>query len=129
MDEPIFLDFGRIEEIHQASLEVFGGSPGIRDRGLIESALGSAINTFFYANGDLFDIAPAYAFHLAQAQAFLDGNKRTGIGAALLFLRANGVTRLPADTHLYDAMIAIAEKRLDKAGLAELFRCAAVSLP
>ena len=128
MEDPIFLDFDRIEEIHEASLEAYGGSKGIRDRGLIESALGSAINTFFYANGDLFDIAAAYAFHLAQAQAFLDGNKRTGIGAALLFLRANGVTRLPADSLLYDAMIAIAEKRLDKAGLASIFRRAAVSL-
>jgi death-on-curing protein len=96
---------------------------------LIESALGSAINTFFYGNGDLFDIAAAYAFHLAQAQAFIDGNKRTGIGAALLFLRGNGVTRWPEDTALYDAMIAIAEKRLDKSGLAEIFRNAAVSLP
>ena len=71
MSEPVFLDFGHIEEIHQASLEAYGGSPGIRDQGLIESALGSAMNTFFYANGDLFDIAAAYAFHLAQAQAFL----------------------------------------------------------
>ena len=129
MDEPIFLDFGVIEELHQASLEAYGGSPGIRDQGLIESALGSAKNTFFYGNGDLYDIAAAYAYHLAQAQAYLDGNKRTGAGAALLFLRANGVPRVPADAHLYDAMIAIAEKRLDKAGLAEMFRRAAVSLP
>ena len=126
MDDPIFLDFDRIEEIHQASLEAYGGSSGIRDQGLIESALGSAMNAFFYANGNLFDIAAAYAFHLAQAQAFLDGNKRTGIGAALLFLRANGVTKVPEDIHLYDAMIAIAEKRLDKVGLAEIFRKAAV---
>jgi len=126
VDDPIFLDFDRIEEIHQASLEAYGGSSGIRDQGLIESALGSAMNAFFYANGNLFDIAAAYAFHLAQAQAFLDGNKRTGIGAALLFLRANGVTKVPEDIHLYDAMIAIAEKRLDKAGLAEMFRRAAV---
>jgi len=65
---------------------------------------------------------------LAEAQAFLDGNKRTGIGAALLFLRANGVNKVPADDLLYDAMIAIAEKRLDKPGLADLFRRAAVSL-
>ena len=128
MVEPVFLDFQHIEEIHQASLEAYGGSPGIRDQGLIESALGSAMNTFFYANGDLSDIAAAYAFHLAQAQAFLDGNKRTGIGAALLFLRGNGVTKVPSDEQLYDAMIAIAEKRLDKAGLAEMFRRAAVSL-
>jgi len=84
------------------------------------------MNTFYYANGDLSDIAATYAFHLAQAQAFLDGNKRTGIGAALLFLKANGVSRVPTDDQLYDAMIAIAEKRLDKAGLAEIFRRAAV---
>ncbi len=104
---------------------MYGGSPGIRDRSLIESAIASGFNTYFYARGDLFDIAAAYAFHLAQAQAFLDGNKRTGMGAALLFLRANDVRQVPSDAVLYDAMIAIAEKRLDKAGLAELFRRAA----
>ncbi len=128
MSDPVFLDFDVVEEIHEASLEAYGGSSGIRDRGLIESALGSAMNVFFYANGDLADIAATYAFHLAQAQAFIDGNKRTGMGAALLFLRANGVTRVPDDLQLYDAMIAIAEKRLDKAGLAEMFQRAAVSL-
>ena len=126
MVDPVFLDFDHIEEIHEASLEAYGGIAGIRDKGLIESAIGSAMNTFFYANGDFSDIAASYAFHLAQAQAFLDGNKRTGIGAALLFLRGNGITRVPSDETLYDAMIAIAEKRLDKADLAELFRRAAV---
>ncbi len=80
-----------------------------------------------YAKGDLFEIAAAYAFHLAQAQAFLDGNKRTAVGAAYLFLKANGVTKRPADLQTYNALIAIAEKRLDKAGLAELFRRAANS--
>jgi death-on-curing protein len=129
VSDPIFLDFRHVAEIHEESLVAYGGIPGIRDTGLIESAIGSAMNTFNYANGDLSDIAASYAFHLAQAQAFLDGNKRTGIGAALLFLKANGVSRVPADEQLYDAMIAIAEKRLDKAGLAELFRRAAVELP
>ncbi len=126
MTDPVFLNFELIEEIHHASLEAYGGSAGIRDRGLIESAIASGMNTYFYANGDLFDIAASYAFHLAQAQAFLDGNKRTGAGAALLFLRGNGVTRVPQDLEIYNAMIAIAEKRLDKPGLAELFRRAAV---
>jgi death-on-curing protein len=126
VSEPFFLDFGAVEKLHQASLSAYGGSPGIRDRGLIESAIGSAINVFFYAKGDLFDIAAAYAFHLAQAQAYLDGNKRTGIGAALLFLRGNGILKVPDDLELYNAMIAIAERRMDKAALAELFRRAAV---
>jgi death-on-curing protein len=124
---PIFLDFAVVEDIHHASLEMYGGLPGIRDRNLIESALGAAQNTFHYARGDLFDIAAAYAFHLAQAQAFLDGNKRTAAGAAYLFLKANGVIGRPADLETHGAMIAIAERRLDKARLAELFRRAAYS--
>lgn len=73
----------------------------------------------------MYDIAAAYAFHIAQAQAFLDGNKRTGIASALIFLKVNGVSAHPKpDTQdrIYEAMIGIAERRLDKAGLAELFR-------
>ncbi len=108
------------------SLQRFGGTDGVRDHGLIESALGSAMNTYHYASGDLFDIAASYAFHLAQAQAFLDGNKRIAVATALVFLELNGVLKTPDNGHLYDAMIAIAEKRLDKAGLAEIFRRAAV---
>ena len=127
MADPVFLDFDIVEILHAESLNAYGGSPGIRDRGLVESALGAALNVYHYANGDLFDIAAAYAYHLAQAQAYLDGNKRTGVGAALLFLRANGVGRLPDDVLIYDAMIAIAERRLDKPGLAQLFRSAALS--
>jgi death-on-curing protein len=127
VNEPVFLDFAVVEDIHHASLEMYGGMSGIREKTLIESALGAARNTFDYAQGDLFDIAATYAFHLAQAQAFIDGNKRTAVGAAYLFLKANGVTQRPADLETYDAMIAIAEKRLDKTGLAEIFRRAANS--
>src|SRR5262245_2350781 len=95
-------------------------------RGLVESALGSAINTYLYGRGDLFDIAATYGFHIAQAQAFLDGNKRTAVSIALTFLRLNGVEKLPRAEAIYDAMIAIAEHRMDEAGLADLFRRAAV---
>jgi len=76
----------------------------------------------------MFDIAAAYAFHLAQAQAFLDGNKRIGIGAALTFLEVNGFEVQAADDILFDAMIGIAEKRMDKIGLAEIFRKSAKSI-
>jgi len=124
--DPLFLNFEVVTELHKDSLQKFGGTDGVRDRGLIESALASAINTYMYASGDLFDIAATYGFHIAQAQAFLDGNKRTGVSASLTFLRINKVARLPTAEVIYDAMIAIAEKRLDKAGLAEIFRRAAV---
>ena len=64
----------------------------------------------------------AYAYHIGQAQAFFDGNKRTGISIALIFLEQNGMATIGNVPRLYDAMIAIAERRMDKAGLAALFR-------
>jgi death on curing protein len=119
---PKFLTLEQVESIHADSLVEFGGSAGTRDPGLVESALASAQNTFRYGDGDLFDIAAAYAFHLGEAQAFLDGNKRTAIWAALTFLRGNECRIKPDQDQLYDAMIAIAEKRLSKADLAGIFR-------
>ena len=74
-------------------------------------------------SGDLYDLAAAYAYHIAENQPFIDGNKRTAITTALAFLELNEVsTSAVTNTELYDAMIAIAEKRLDKSGLAEIFR-------
>ena len=123
--EPRFLDLPQVEELHEASLEAYGGTSGCRDIGLVESALGAAKNAFYYGHGDLYDVAAAYAFHIAQAQGFLDGNKRTAISTALVFLAGNGKAILPTSEfmrNLYEAMIAIADRRLDKTGLAKVFR-------
>ena len=100
----------------------FGGLEGVREPGLVESALASAENTFYYANGTLFDVAASYAFHLAESQAFSDGNKRTAAASALVFLRRNGKAMIVDDGTLYDAMIAIATKAMDKRGLAVVLR-------
>jgi death-on-curing protein len=94
----------------------------VRDAGAIEAAMASAQNTWFYGAGDFFDIAAAYAFHLAEAQAFLDGNKHTAVMCALTFLNVNGLYAPPNQTELYDAMIAISARRMDKAGLAAVLR-------
>ena len=123
--DPIFLTRTQVDRLHDISLERYGGQAGVGDSGLVDSALASAKNTFFYGGGDVFDVASAYAFHIAEAQAFNDGNKRTAIGAALIFLELNSVRSTPSEDELYDAMIAIAKKRLTKAGLAELFRSVA----
>ena len=122
MREPIFLTLNEVLYLHDESLRRFGGLEGIGDRGLIESALGSAQNAYWYGRGDLFDIAPTYAFHIAESQAFNDGNKRTGAASALVFLARNGVDAPVDDGSIYDALIAIAEKRLDKKGLSEVMR-------
>jgi death-on-curing protein len=124
-DTPIFLKRTQVDELHDISLERYGGQAGVRDSGLVDSALASAKNTLFYGGGDIFDIAAAYAFHIAEAQTFNDGNKRTAIGAALTFLELNSVHPAPSEDELYDAMIDIANKRLTKADLSELFRSAA----
>ncbi|MEO6846177.1 MAG: type II toxin-antitoxin system death-on-curing family toxin [Chthoniobacterales bacterium] len=100
----------------------FGGTMGLRDEGLLESALTAAQSSYFYADGDYYDIAASYAFHISQAQAFLDGNKRTAIAAALTFLAVNGCGYWKDDGQLYEAMIAIAEKRMTKAEIAKCFR-------
>lgn len=122
MSEPIFLTFDEVRRIHARSLVEHGGSDGTRDPGLVESALASAKNTIYYAHGDLFEVAASYAFHLAESQAFIDGNKRTAVAAALVFLARNGVYARPATWELYTAMIDVAEKKKTKADLAEFFR-------
>jgi death-on-curing protein len=75
----------------------------------------------------LFDVAASYAFHLAESQAFLDGNKRTAVVAAMVFLARNGVYAQPPRWELYLAMIEVAEKIKTKADLAEIFRKSASS--
>ncbi len=122
MDEPRFLTLAEVLHLHDQSLARFGGLAGIGDRGLLESALASAKNTFWYGSGGWFEIAAAYAFHIAEAQAFLDGNKRTAAAAAIAFLRLNGLPFPPDDGSVYSAMIAVANKHLDKPGLAERLR-------
>ena len=86
MTEFTFLNREQLDELHEYSLAAYGGAAGIRDEGLIESALGAAYHTLHYGNGGVFDITATYAFHIAQAQAFFDGNKRTAIASSIAFL-------------------------------------------
>ena len=120
--DPAFLSLDQVEDLHRLALQRHGGQDGVRDPAGLESAVMQPLDVWFYGQGDLFDVAVAYAFHVAQSQAFLDGNKRTGVAAALTFLEANGVVVPEATAELHAAMIGIAEGRLGKADLASLFR-------
>ena len=122
MNEPLFLTVEQVERLHKKLIDCFSGIHGLRDPLLYEGAVIHPRNVYYYAQGDLFDVAAAYAFHIAQAQAFLDGNKRTGMAAALVFLEINGVAVPVGTDRLYQAMIAIAEKRMDKGQLATVLR-------
>ena len=122
MTEPRFLSVEDVEFLHRRSIERYGGTLGIRDHFGLEAAVNHPKNVFYYGQGDSFDIAAAYAYHIAESQAFLDGNKRTAVAAALNFLNLNGVTTLFDASAIYDAMIAIAEKRMTKFDLASVLR-------
>ena len=123
MPEIPFLTVEAVLDLHADSLREHGGSEGVRDTAGLESAIAQPQNDFYYGGADVFGIAAAYAFHIAQSQAFIDGNKRTGVASALTFLQLAGIdTSRTNDTAFYDAMIAIANRQLDKPGLAALFR-------
>jgi death on curing protein len=121
--EPVFLAREQIEEIHRDQINEFGGTDGLRDEGALESAIAQPLNVYFYGNGDLYEIAAAYAYHIAESQAYLDGNKRTGVEAALDFLEINGIdtSRLP-ELATYEAMIAVANHAMDRIALGQFFR-------
>jgi len=120
---PLFLSLEDIEVFHRQSLREFGGKEGIRDHDGIRAAVMQPEQVYHYTAGcDLYDIAATYAFHIAQAQAFLDGNKRTAILAALVFLRVNGKTAIYETDALYNTMIGFGEKRATRADLAGIFR-------
>ena len=122
MTEPSFLTLAEVLEIHRELLEAHGGRGGIRDIGLLESAVamphsGSAGG---YHHRSLFDMAAAYAFHIAENQPFVDGNKRAALAAALVFLELNDVPIDDPKGKLYDAMMALGSKKTTKSQLADL---------
>ena len=93
MTEPTFLTYDQIVWMHDALLDRHGGLAGIRDDGQLRSACAMPEASFGgeYLHQDLFEMAAAYAFHIAEGQVFIDGNKRAGLAAAVAFLKLNGV--------------------------------------
>ena len=121
--EPFFLSRDQIDTIHHDQIEAFGGMHGLRSEDALESAIAQPMNVWYYGNGDLYEIAAAYAYHIAESQAYFDGNKRTPVQAALDFLEVNGIdTDALPEMATYQAMIRVANHELDRAGLAEFLR-------
>ena len=87
MSEIFFPDFDEVLLIHAEIIKATGGSEGLRDVGGLESALNAAANRFNYETKDLAKLAATYAFHLSQAHAFVDGNKRVAAVVSELFLK------------------------------------------
>lgn len=125
---PWFLRVDDVLQIHQDQIERYGGSPDLRDPGLLTSAVDTPRATFDGSNlhGDLFEMAAAYLFHIVRNHPFVDGNKRTGAAAALVFLDLNGIEMDIDDAELVDHVLAVAEGEVPKAEVAAFLRTRAV---
>lgn len=124
MSDLHFLDEDEVLALHAAQLVRYGGGAGVRDHGGLASAVGMPQATFDgqYLHEDLFAMAAAYAFHLAQNHPFVDGNKRIGLLAALVFLELNGVETPGPTDQLFQMMLEVAKGERDKATVARALR-------
>jgi death-on-curing protein len=106
-----------VEEIHAEALRQFGGSEGLRDAGLLESAIAAPQATFGGKSpyADLVEVAAAYLFYLCRNHPFVDGNKRVALGACLVFLRLNGLEPEPDGLEWEALTLDVAASRLDRA--------------
>lgn len=114
---PDFLNPEEVLELHALQLARYGGASGLRDRGLLESAVAQPKAAFdgTFVHDSLFAMAAAYLFHIVQNHPFVDGNKRTGLLAALVFLDLNGISIAQGSPDLYDLTLGVAEGRVTKA--------------
>ncbi|MCW5697272.1 MAG: type II toxin-antitoxin system death-on-curing family toxin [Bauldia sp.] len=118
MSEPRWLTPAVVEDIHAEQLAIFGGPEGIRDRGLLESALDRPRNKWAYENAGLAELAAAYAFGIARNHPFIDGNKRTAFAALMVFLRLNGVPFAPPPAEATAIILELAAGTVGEEGLA-----------
>jgi len=110
----IFLTKAQLLLLHRRLLEEFGGAAGVLHEGALESALVAAQNRHWYEGADLAGCAAAYAYHLTQAHAFVDGNMRVAAAAMETFLLANDGALRASDDELYELIMEIAESRLSR---------------
>jgi len=124
MDEPIWISMDLIMAIHDRQLAEHGGSSGVRDYGMLESALARPEQKFAYGGveTDMIDLAAAYAFGLSRNHPFIDGNKRTAAVACEVFLELNGYSLVASDEDLYPVFIGLAAGEVDEIGLTEWLR-------
>jgi death-on-curing protein len=117
---PDFLTLDDVLMLHADRVKTYGGAMALRDRAALESAIAMPTMTFAgaFLHPTLPEMAAAYLFHLCQAHAFMDGNKRVALAAALAFLHLNGHELVADPEALYELVIGVAAGRLSKADAA-----------
>jgi len=120
---PTFLSLDEVLEIHRDQLARYGGLAGIRDLGLLQSALAQPQATFGgqFLHANVFEMAAAYLFHIVRNHAFLDGNKRVGAVAAIVFLLLNDQDTTATSKELESLVLAAAQGQRTKLEIAQFF--------
>src|SRR4051812_24330219 len=123
-DQPNFLTPEQVLSLHRRTIAAHGGDPGLRDPGLLDSALAQPMVLFAgeFLHRDFAEMAGAYLFHLAMNHAFVEGNKRIAAAASLTFLAMNGIL-LDIDEHQFEALVlAVASGERSKGQVTDFFR-------
>ena len=117
---PSFLPLAEVLEIHRDQVSRYGGDPGLRDLDLLKSALGMPAATYGgeFLHTDIYEMAAAYLYHLVKNHPFVDGNKRVGTVAAIVFLVLNGFDLDVPEDDLAEKVLAVAMGEIDKADVA-----------
>lgn len=118
MSEPEWLELGIVLDVHAEQLALFGGADGLRDIGLLESALGRPLNKYAYGERDLAVLAAAYGFGIARNHPFVDGNKRTAFASIVIFLGLAGIELDASPANATAIMLGLAAGEIGEDGLA-----------
>jgi death-on-curing protein len=118
MKEPKWVSHITILRIHDAQVAEHGGGPGVRDMGLLQSAIDHPRNLFAYNQPSIFDLAAAYAERIVKNHPFIDGNKRTALVTCLLFLKMNGYEFRADRIDIISNMVMLASSQMTIDGFA-----------
>lgn len=121
-NEPFWITYEQAIAIHSRQLRRFGGAPGLRDEGMLRSALERPINKRTYEQAELPELAAAYAFGLAKNRAFVDGNKRIAFMAMMTFLHKNDAAFAPDQAQATTIILALAAGEVSEESLARWIR-------
>jgi death on curing protein len=124
VDDIVFLSVDDVLLLHTDTIDIDGGSHGVRDHGLLDAAVAMPRQQFGgeYLHKDILAMAAAYMFHIAQNHPFVDGNKRAAVMSALAFLNVNGIQELPDPEDLESITLRVAAGELGKDALTKWFR-------
>lgn len=122
--EPTFLSLQEVLDLQEHQIARYGGSMGVRDLGLLESALAQPQAQFGgeFLHEDIFMMAAAYLFHIVKNHPFVDGNKRAGLATTILFLNLNGLKLTADKDELTDLVLAVAQGQAGKEQIAAFLR-------